>query len=377
MQISEKLVELENIIKTDSKVQLPRLMPLDKERDASKIEDLYKSLAQAINDFEISHSTDFFNVPSFYLLGTRIIQTDFSKFKITCDGKRAEFDEELNILVLQEFLREKSIDIFSSIRNINIAVEYSTGDWTPLKTLTEYLEFVTADNFCLRNGKWCFFNNAYSERVLAEVERIPFKNNIESSLRFNKSELIDFAQQSGIYTERRRQPYEDYFNAQLENILSATCQHPNAEKFEEGYSFRFEPCDLFTDEELFFVKIGEPSDFATAVNQASLTLQKMKNSLKNTIEVKDGRIISPKKFVLILVFDKRKTIVSQWSDIKSLNFLILLSSLKNDLSLSGIVLQIEFCYENDIDEKTPTPPAPIKFTIPTPPSDDSLLASPQ
>ena len=86
---------------------------------------------------------------------------------------------------------------------------------------------------------------------------------------------------------------------------------------------------------------------------------------------------STKKFALILVFDKRKNLVSQWSDIKSLNFLILLSALKNDLSLSGIALQIDFCYENDIGRETTNSTAPIKFTIPTPPTDDSLLISSQ
>lgn len=107
---------------------------------------------------------------------------------------------------------------------------------------------------------------------------------------------------------------------------------------------RFEPCDLFTDDKIYFVKIGEPSDFASAIDQAAVTLQKMKSS-RNTLELKDGKVITPNTFVMIFVFDKRKTLVSQWTDINSMNFLIHLTDLRNNLSLSGINLQIDFCYE--------------------------------
>jgi uncharacterized protein YwqG len=94
---------------------------------------------------------------------------------------------------------------------------------------------------------------------------------------------------------------------------------------------------------LFFVKIGDPSDFALAIDQAVLTLQKMKSS-NNTVTLKDGKTVTPSKFVLLLVFDKRENMIAQWSDINSMNFLIHLSDLRNDLSLSGISLQIDFCY---------------------------------
>jgi hypothetical protein len=43
---------------------------------------------------------------------------------------------------------------------------------------------------------------------------------------------------------------------------------------------------------LFFIKIGEPSDFAIAIDQAAVSLQKLKSS-HNSIKLKNGKIISP------------------------------------------------------------------------------------
>jgi len=188
------------------------------------------------------------------------------------------------------------------------------------------------------------YTRAYIDRISEDVNHVKFTNHINDNLCFNKNNLLNFAIQTGIHVNQENQPYESYFNKQLENILSAICQHPDTKLFEEGYNFKFEPCDLFTDDTLYFVKIGEPSDFALALDQAYLTLQKLKSSNK-CIELKDGKIVSPENFKLILVFDKRKTYVEKWLDIKSLNFLIHLSELRNNLSLSGINLHIDFCYE--------------------------------
>jgi len=343
LNIAKKLIEIDNVLKVDCAVKLPRLTPLDEKRDLEKIEDLYLQLAKSIRDYNPDNTPDYFSVPSFYLLGTRIIQTDFSRYKLTCNHRKIEIDGELSILDLKLFLENEGIDVITNIRKINIAVEYSTGQWTPLKSITEYMEFITQDNFCLRNGKWCCFNNAYVDRVISDVSRIAFSNHIDDSLSFSKSQLLKYASQAGILSDGEKQPYESYYNKQLEDLLNATCQHPNTKLFEEGYNFQFEPCDLFTETELFFVKIGEPGDFTTAIDQATVTLQKLKSS-SNVVNLKDGRAMSPESFSFILAFDKRKSPIEKWSDINSINFLIHLSDLRNELTLSGIGLHIHFCY---------------------------------
>ncbi|SJZ96250.1 DUF6119 family protein [Anaerorhabdus furcosa] len=347
LQIGEKLSALDTVCKTKSDISLPRLLPLDEEIYVDKIAELYLKLAEAIRDYDPAKIADYFSVPSFYLLGTKIMQTDFSKYKLSCNHKVQEFDGELSIFSVKQFLDVNGYDIISHIQKINIAVEYSTGQFSALKPITEYMEFICTDkmsnSFCLRNGKWCSFNNAYVERIISSVARIKYVNHIDDDLCFNKTALMDFAKETGIFVDREHQPIEGYFNHRLEEILSATSQHPTTQKFEEGYNFRYEPCDLFTTDTLYFVKIGEPSDFAMAIDQAGVTLQKLRTS-NNVIELINNTLVTPLEFVLILVFDKRSSIITQWKDINSLNFLIHLSDLQKDLNLSGITLKVDFCY---------------------------------
>ncbi len=343
LEISDKLIAIDNALKVESAIKLPRLTPLDDILDSEKIDSLYLKLSQSIAEYDPNNSTDYFNVPSFYLLGTRIIQTDFSKFKITCNHKKAEYSGELSIEALKDFIENANIDIYEHIRKINIAVDYSVTQWTPLRPVTEYLEYITDDNFCLRNGKWCSFNTAYVDQVLSDISRLKFNNHIADALVFDKELLREYAKKTDIYVDWKQQPYESYYNKLLEELFAATGQHPNTVLFEEQHSFRFEPCDLFTDEKLYFVKIGEPNDFAMAIDQAAMSMRKIKSS-NNTIVLRDDKKVAPTTFVMILVFEKRSSIVDQWSDIKSLNFLIHLSELRRQASLSSIELQIEFCY---------------------------------
>ena len=327
------------------------LTPLDEIHEAEKIEELFTQLAEAIRDYDPNQTADYISVPSFYLLDTKIMQTDFLSYKISCNRRSKEFDGELNILTLRHFMEEKNLDIVELIRKINITVEYAMEQWSAARPITEYMEYVTSDNFCLRNGKWCSFNGAYIERVLQDINRLKFTNHTDGALKFDKSDLIDFAKRMNIYTENEKQPYETYYNKQLELLLSATCQHPSDSQFEAGYRHRFEPCDLFTEDKLFFVKIGQPCDFALAIDQATVTLEKIKSNGDSSIIAKDGIVIKPSSFVLILVFSKRKNLVSKWKDISSINFLIHLNDLRTDLIQFGINLEVEFSYEKQNNQK--------------------------
>ena len=133
---------------------------------------LFNRLACKIKEYDDSSAgSKFINVPSFYLLGTQVIQNDFIRFKFTCNHKSKDYDGELTIDILRSFLERKGLDVEKCIKNINIAVEYENGSWTALKSITEYIEFITDDNFCLRNGKWCYFNDAFIDGILQEANQ--------------------------------------------------------------------------------------------------------------------------------------------------------------------------------------------------------------
>lgn len=119
---------------------------MDAEEDAEKIESLYHQLAVAIEQYDgAANDGNLINVPSFYMMGTRLIQNDSVRFKLSCNHKSLEFDGELSITAINEFVREKEFALQEVIQKINISIEYANDAWTNRKPITE-------DNFCLRNG---------------------------------------------------------------------------------------------------------------------------------------------------------------------------------------------------------------------------------
>lgn len=86
------------------------------------------------------------------MMGTRLIQNDSVRFKLSCNYKSLEFNGELSIAAINEFVRQKEFALQEVIQKINISIEYANDAWTNRKPITEYLEFITEDNFCLRSG---------------------------------------------------------------------------------------------------------------------------------------------------------------------------------------------------------------------------------
>ena len=94
---------------------------------------------------------------------------------------------------------------------------------------------------------------------------------------------------------------------------------------------------------MYFVKIGQPSDFAYAVDQASFTLSKIQNGYGKVV-LPDHTIFEPSEFHIVLICENRKTIVKSWRDIGSINFLIHISELKQNLNVMNISLIVDFVY---------------------------------
>ncbi len=347
LELGEKLAMLDQVYNAESTISLPRLIALDNDNDAEKIDELFSILANAIVHYDKSlRNTTLINVPSFYLVGTKLVQNDSIRFKISCNRKSKQYDGELSIDAIKSFLDEKELDITECIRGIKLAVEYSNDQWTSYKPLIDYLEFVTANNFCLRNGKWCVFNNAYIEQVHRDVGKVTFTNHSSDGWTFHKPDLIVYAQAKNFYENKERQPYETYYNHKLTEVLQGQMIHPATVPVDENasYRYRYEICDIVVDSQMYFVKIGTPADFAYAVDQAMLTLSKIQNGY-GKIKLPSNEEIEPTEFHLVLVCDDRKTIINEWKDVYSINFLIHLSELKQSLNSMNISLMVDFVYD--------------------------------
>lgn len=92
-----------------------------------------------------------------------------------------------------------------------------------------------------------------------------------------------------------------------------------------------------------FEEIGKPNDFAYAIDQAMLTLEKCEAGM-GSLTLPGDLTVSPTEFRMVLIFDGRANMVEKWEDVFSINFLIHLTELKRRLSSTDISLTIDFVY---------------------------------
>lgn len=347
LSIGLKLEVLAEILKKDVAYPLPRLMPLDEEKHEEKIKELSRDLAKAIDEYsEDSQNTNFVNIPSFSMVGTKIYQNDIVGYKLTCQRRRGEFEGEPSVSKIKEFLSENNQNIYEVINQINMTIEYGNDQWTPRKSLLHFIEFITNDNFCLREGKWYFFNQAFMQKILDDVSKIKFENHFDDEFAFKKRTLMQFACESGFNVNEERREYETYYNLMFAAKIGGKCIHPTTVRADEDADgrYKFEICDVVLSEELFFVKRGAPADFAGAVDQALITLEKIQ-SQQGDITIPVDQNIHPRTFSFIFIFSERKTAVDAWKDVFSLNLLIHLSELRYRLSSTDVTnLKVHFVY---------------------------------
>ena len=313
LEIGRKLAMIDATLRTPATISLPQLTALDDDIDFEKIESLFQQLAKAIDEYDdIKRNNDFVNVPSFYMVGTRLIQNDSVKYKLSCNRKHKDYSGELSIDSITAFLSEKSLNIYDCIRAIKLSVEYENDQWTPYKPLIEYLGFVTVDNFCLRNGFWCYFNNEYLETVMRDVEMVKFINHKDDVFTFSTEDLIQYAKHKGIWSEGKKQSYETYYNSKVAEKINASLIHPITSPIDEvdNRRYKYEICDFVSGGKMYFVKIGAPTDFAYAVDQAQVTLSKIESGY-GKIKIPSGEEIEPSEFHLLLIFDQRKNYCSK------------------------------------------------------------------
>lgn len=198
----------------------------------------------------------------------------------------------------------------------------------------------------MRNGKWCSFNNAYFEQGVRNVGKVSFVNHTNDAWGFNKTDLLEFAKTNGIYVEQKRQLYETYYNKKLANHLGANIILSETIPVDENSNkrYRYEVCDLIHENSMYFVKIGKPSDFAYAIDQAAFTLSKIQNGHGKVI-LPNGTMFEPNKFHIVLICENRKTTIQTWQDIYSINFLIHTSELKQNLNTMNISSIVDFLYD--------------------------------
>lgn len=354
LEIGKKLLEIEKILTRNYKYLIPKLIYLKEEEEPDKIDELFYKLAEAIDQYEdCPYKESYINIPSFYLVGTNNIENDCVGFKITCKGKRKEYIDDFSISYIKNFMDEKSLDLKENIKKINLSIQYGNSQWTPLKPLTSYLEFITDDNYCLRNGKWCKFNKAYINQIFRDVRRVKFISHKNDDLwSVSKNYLINFAKENNLPVNEKRPQIETFYIKRFaEKHENINIIHPNTIKIDDKLTnkgqYKYEICDFYQNDDMYFVKRGDPGKFVSAIEQAFITLSKIKNG-KGKLKLPSGKILKPKSIHLLLILEDRVTEIERWEDIGSINFLLQLIDLHQSIADMDLSLFVDFTYEKKI-----------------------------
>lgn len=342
--LTNKFHKISTILQSDANIALPRLLILDENRNRETIHNLNQRLAEAILTWTNDSNEASLSIPSYFLLGTNFISNNSCRYKIIYNRKGIIISSELSISSLKTCLDEYKIDIMDAIESLKICFESEDGNWTTAKPLQFFIEFVLPDSYCLRQGKWCQFNQEYLEQVFRDVERIEIENHTDDMWAFSTKELKTYAKQKGMSIPEKNTPYETYYNTFIAEQINGELIHPKDELFEESKNGRYklELCDFVCDSSMYFVKLGKPQNYVYAVDQALLSIEKLKQTF-GEITLPSGKMIYPKEFVLVFITD-RKTIVHSWRDTFSVLLLIHLAELRNELNSMGISLKVIYSY---------------------------------
>ena len=325
LELPQLIERIEQQLKKTSKIKLPRVEEIRDKKEISRLDDkLIKTLMGSFRNAALG-------MDETSLSGVEFIFLDKNRYEYMWKRKKKMGDLTKESLKL--FIEENEIDLITEFNNIKVKVsdEYSKGFTNTLKF---FLDYIDHENFCLIGGKWHKFNQSYIEFIKREVDAIEK----ETSPNFSKSEY-----KSALLTNGQKPKYqEDYFNRKMqetEGYLLLDRQNIQIDKF------TIEIADLYKNETLFCVKLGEPQKLSYAIDQATATLRLIqKNELENS-KIGDGKI-KPKSLCLWLLLDRR-TQIKNLSEINSLIFQMKLVEWAKETKNAGLRPFIRFGYIED------------------------------
>jgi len=260
------------------------------------------------------------NVEEFSVSGVDFIFSDRNYYSFFCRKHSGDKEEvgELTIEKLVEFAKSRQVDLATGINDILVYCENEHGK-RHSKPLKCYLDYIDEDQYCLIDGKWCRFNASYVKYLESEVDSLlPCYN-----------PLHDIS--SGID--------EDSFNSQREMSDGFVNLHKIKEMIDGKY--RVELADLYSNETLFFVKIGSPQKMAYVVDQSMITLAIVQNNA-GSVTV-SGIAKSVKVFSLWMILD-RKTKINKLSEINSIILHMKLVNWKKAVTNAGYKAEVKINY---------------------------------
>ncbi|MDN6864176.1 DUF6119 family protein [Pseudomonas rhodesiae] len=274
------------------------------------------------------------------LSGVALMFPEERDYVLRTPKQRFVLNDELELTTLRTIAREDFDGDYEALFNATVAILGDDGE-TQITTLKDILDYKDEEGYYLEGGRWHRYDLTYLNTIRQEVNRIDTRFSIEMPLFNYEAFEIWKGQQTG-----RVKYAERFVNVTLaENF--GYCDGDRDLSSPEGATV--EVADLFKDETIFIVKIGEPQKLNYAIDQAMASLSVLERS--SFIAQVNGTDFYVKQ-VCLWLFIERQTDIERLSDLNSLIFLTKLANWRKFTLLRGRIPIVNISYRRTPQQNT-------------------------
>ena len=309
--IVEFIKNIELYLNKEAQFKVPRVKVLNEKIDNLLISDLNLDLYNKLKSGDNNIRLEYLGI-----VGTTIITEDNVDYHIYIGNTKKEKVDILNVESVKEYIIKYSITL-DKLRKIRVKFQSESFN-TFSRKLIEIIDYTIEKDekyYCIVNGKWAEFNESYIAYLKENLDKI--SNEIEYNEEYNLI-LSKIEQLRQICTEKLN--YNEYlYNKYYMSKYGFKCYDRNFIKYG---AVNVELGDLYKDNTLYHVKIGENGKLIYAIDQSILSIKALKDpSKKIEIDNKFGHE-TIKNIGLILIFDSKTIIKNEKINFNNINSII-------------------------------------------------------
>ncbi|MGF6399558.1 uncharacterized protein (TIGR04141 family) [Pseudomonas frederiksbergensis] len=266
------------------------------------------------------------------LSGIALMFPEERDYVLRTSNKQLILNDELELTTLRTIAHEDFNGDYEALFNATVAILGDDGE-RQIATLKDVLDYKDEEGYYLEGGRWHRYDLTYLNTIRHEVNRIDTRFSTEMPLFDYEAFEVWKGQQTG-----RVKYAERFVNVTLAERFGYFDGDRNLNS-PEGAAV--EVADLFKDETIFIVKIGEPQKLNYAIDQAMASLNVLERS--SFITQVNGADFYVKQ-VCLWLFIERQTDIEFLSDLNSLIFLTKLANWRKFTLLRGRIPIVNISY---------------------------------
>jgi len=296
---------IENVLKTEPLFNIPRANWINDLEEIKKLDqELIKSLKVKNENVEVEEQS---------LSGVDFIFKKDLNLSIKFDSTIGWLPmEDQTISTLMKIFNDNSF-ILSPENIENVKIRATPDEGTPHSHNIKYfIDYVNNDHCFLNMGKWYHLNPNYVNYLFSELDRIEISS---GPVKFSTEQYSFFYNSLESKEEQKKWYQEKYFNEKECSKHGFTNLDRELKSFN---GFSLEVADLYKDNAIYHVKIGNLSKQNYLLQQCMASLKYLKDK-KYKIEI-NGEEIQPNTIYLWCILDK-KVHIKSLKELKSFIFL--------------------------------------------------------